>query len=211
MALTGEIRKIAEDGTQSTHALLPIGTFTPEPLAGIMGPLALDGDGTIYVSVVASDPANRGVWAVAPDGAIHLVAILPSNSVPNGIALEDDTLYVADSDLGVIWQVPVDGGAAHVWADDPLLKPIPGNLVPGPNGLQIFRGEVYVSNSDTGNILAIAFNGDGTAGAIRVHASGIPCDDFAFDILYLPAITQGLSVLESGTLPHQYLPVLKSP
>jgi sugar lactone lactonase YvrE len=182
MALTGEIRKIAADGSQSTYALLPIGSFTPLPLSGIMGALALDDEGTIYVSVVAADPANRGVWAVAPDGTIRLIANLPANAAPNGIARERNNLYIADSELGVVWRVPVSGGNAQIWADDPRLKQTPGDLFPGPNGLQIFRAEVYVSNSETGTILAIQLNDNDTAGAIRIHASGVQCDDFAFDV-----------------------------
>jgi len=85
MSLTGEIRKIAADGTQSTHAVLPNGvfSFTPlDPPNGGMTAMALDNDGTIYVNLVASDPANRGVWAVAPNGSIRMLAQLPANALP---------------------------------------------------------------------------------------------------------------------------------
>jgi sugar lactone lactonase YvrE len=185
MSLTGEIRKIAADGTQSTHAVLPNGVFSfnpPDPPNGGMTAMALDNDGTIYVNLVASDPANRGVWAVAPNGSIRMLAQLPANALPNGIALRHNVLYIADSVLGVVWKVPTSGGAATIWADDPLLKlgPIPG--IPGPNGLQIFHNEVYVANPSLALIVAIGINPDGTAGAIRVHATGLFCDDFAFDL-----------------------------
>ena len=184
MALTGEIRKIAADGTQSTHAVLPVGVFSfvpPNPPIGAITALALDNDGTIYVSVVASDPANRGVWAVASDGSIRMLAQLPANAIPNGIARRHDVLYVADSVLGVVWRIPTGGGAATIWVDNPLLKPaMPG--LPGANGLQIFHNEIYVANSTQALIVAIGINPDGTAGAIRIHATGVPCDDFAFDV-----------------------------
>jgi sugar lactone lactonase YvrE len=153
LSLTGEIRKIAPNGAQSTHAMLPNGVFSfepPNPPTGGMTGMALDNDGTIYVNLVASDPANRGVWAVAPDGSIRMLAQLPANAVPNGIARRHDVLYIADSVLGVVWKVPTSGGAATIWADHPLLKlgPIPG--IPGPNGLQIFHNEVYVANPGHG-------------------------------------------------------------
>jgi sugar lactone lactonase YvrE len=185
MALTGEIRKIAADGTQSTHAVLPNGVFSfipPDPPNGGMTAMALDEDGTIYVNLVASDPANRGVWAVAPNGSIRMLAQLPANALPNGIARRGDALYIADSVLGVVWKVPTSGGVATIWADDPLLKlgPIPG--IPGPNGLQIFHNEVYVANPSLALIVAIEINPHGAAGAIRVHATGLFCDDFAFDL-----------------------------
>src|SRR5262245_23941576 len=182
MALTGEIRKITPDGAQSPHAFLPVGVFSFPPFSGIMGGLALDNDGTIYVNHVASDLANKGVWAVAPNGSIRMLAQLPPDAVPNGIALRHDALYIADSELGVVWTVPTSGGAATIWSDDPLLKPGLGHIFPGPNGLQIFHNEVYVSNSDQARIVAIGINPDGTAGAIRVHAAGVACDDFAFDL-----------------------------
>src|SRR5262249_42946890 len=184
MARTGEIGKIAADGTQSTHAVLPNGVFSfipPNPPTGGMTAMALDDDGTIYVNLAASDPTNRGVWAVAPDGSIRMLAQLPANALPNGIARRHDVLYIADSVLGVVWTVPASGGAATIWLDDPLLKPaFPG--APGANGLQIFHGEIYVANSSQALIVAIGLNPDGAAGAIRVHATGVPCDDFAFDL-----------------------------
>jgi hypothetical protein len=76
--------------------------------------------------------------------------------------------------------------AAKVWADHPLLRPTPNAAFPGPNGLQVFLGELYVSNSEQGTILAIPIKLNGTAGPIRVHATlpeDLGCDDFAFDIL----------------------------
>src|SRR5262249_32326025 len=104
------------------------------------------------------------------------------NSIPNGIARRHDVLYVADTFLGVVWRVPTSGGAATIWSDDPRLKPaFPG--APGANGVQIFNNEIYVASSSQALILAIGLNPDGTGGAIRVPATGLPCDVFAFDVL----------------------------
>src|SRR5262249_54426863 len=87
---------------------------------------------------------------------------------------------VADSVLGVVWKVPTCGGPATIWLDDPLLKPaFPG--APGANGLQIFHNKVYVATTSQALIVAIDIDPDGSAGAVRVHATGVPCDDFAFD------------------------------
>lgn len=188
LALTGEIRKIAADGTQSTLARLPIGPpLTPcGGFFGILGALAQDDDGALYASVAACDPANRGVWKIDPDGDTELLGNLPATALPNGIVLRRGRLYVADSSLGVIWTLPANGGTPVVWKDDPRLKVPPGAPFPGPNGLQAFRGELYVSNSDQGTILAIRFKPDGSAGQLRVHATlpdDLGCDDFAFDVL----------------------------
>jgi sugar lactone lactonase YvrE len=190
LALTGEIRKIAADGTQSTLALLPIGpplTFCGPFFNAITG-IALDHHDNLYVSVVSCEPESRGVWRVSTeDGSSELLATLPLESIPNGIAWRRGFVYVADSSLPRIWRVPEDGGTAEVWVEDPLLAGvvIPGMPLPGANGLQIFRNEIYVSNSSRETILAIPFEPDGSAGEIRIHAvmpAGAGCDDFALDV-----------------------------
>jgi len=190
LALTGEIRKIAPSGAQTTYARLPIG-----PPLTLCGPffnavtgITLDTQGALYVSVVACDPANRGVWRILPDGMQERLATLPLESLPNGIVQHLGYVYVADSSLPRIWRVPAAGGPAQVWLEDPLLQqpqPIPGSLpLPGANGLQFFRQELFVANSGLGTIVAILFEPDGTAGPPRIHAH-LPApmggDDFAFD------------------------------
>lgn len=188
LALTGEIRRIAPDGTQSTLVQFPIG-----PPLTLCGPFfnAVTGitidprNDTIYASVVACDLASRGVWRVDPDGTAEILATLPLASIPNGIALRRGFLYVADSSQPRIWRVPAGGGAAEVWIEDPLLA---GDIVsglPGANGLKIFRHEVYVSNSTQETLVAIPIEPGGTAGAPRIHAvmpSGAGCDDFDLDV-----------------------------
>lgn len=187
MALTGEVRKIAPDGTQTALAFLPIRPdFQPCGNAfglPIMGAVALDHQGNLYASVNSCDPAQLGVWKVTPAGAASLVAGLPQGAAPNGIAYQDGWLYVADTLLGQVWRIHSDGtGAPEVWSNDSLLTPLFLPLIPGPNGLQLFRGEVYVAVSDRAHVVAIPIKEDGSAGAARVHATGVMLDDFAFDI-----------------------------
>lgn len=185
-ALTGEIRKIDADGVQSTVAVLPIGAPPLTPCGsfiGIMGALALDHQGNLYASLASCNAADRGIWKIAPDGSAALLAGLPPSALPNGIVYHAGQVYVADSELGLVWRAPADGsGPATVWADDPLLKPSAGHAFPGPNGLQLFHDELYVANSDQGTILAVDMLPDGNAGSVRIHAAGIGCDDFAFDV-----------------------------
>jgi sugar lactone lactonase YvrE len=186
--LTGEIRKIAPDGTQSTHALLPMGAPPLTPCFGfipIMGALAIDYQANLYIGVNSCDPSARGVYKVTPNGTASLIASLPGEALADGIALRDKQLYIADTGRMVVLRVSVDGGAVQIWKDDPLLKKDPSApaIYPGPNGVQFFEGEVYVSVSGGFRIVAIPVNYDGSAGAVRVHATGIGCDDFAFDVL----------------------------
>ena len=187
MALTGEIRKIAPDGTQSTFAQLPLGApLTPcGALVNIMGGLALDEHGNLYVAVGACDLTNRGIWKVSASGEMRILAHLPLAALPNGIALHHGRLYVADSALGRVWTLPAEGGEPTVWIQDDLLFAPPGSPFPGANGLKVYHGEVYVSNSGGGTIVAIPFLHNDVAGTPRIHAH-VPfpqgCDDFAFDV-----------------------------
>lgn len=185
LALTGEIRKISRHGVQSTFAQLPMGappgTFCGVFFAGLTG-LAIDGHDNLYVSLASCDPASRGVWKIAPNGHQMQLTTLPMSSLPNGIAYRDRRLYVADSALGVIWTLSAKHpGVAEVWADDPLLAPVDPQF-PGPNGVQFFEDELYVSNTGSAQILAFGMEHDGSAGDVRVHAEGAMCDDFAFDV-----------------------------
>ncbi len=187
MALTGEIRKIAPNGTQSSLAFLPIrpdvqpcGNSLGVP---IMGGIALDHQGNVYVSVNSCNLPDLGIWKVTRQGQASLLASLPANASPNGIAYHEGWLYVADTTLGLVWRIHSDGmSLPEVWTADPLLTPVPLPLTPGPNGLQVFRDEVYVSVSDRAHIVAFPILEDGAAGTGRVHASGVALDDFAFDV-----------------------------
>jgi sugar lactone lactonase YvrE len=180
MALSGEIVKIDASGQQSTHAFLPVGSpFDVTTFSGIMGAMVIDKFDDIYVNVSAVDPLDRGVWVVHPDGSTALVANLPTTAVPNGIAKRGRTVYVADSAAaGKVWAVPLDEGEPYVWAEHPLLDSNPLVPFPGPNGVQIFRQELYVSNSNTAQIVAFPFP---EGGEPRVVAD-VGCDDFAFDV-----------------------------
>lgn len=186
LSTTGEIRKIAPDLTQSSLAFLPIGApCGPAPTVALG--LAIDPQDRLFVAVTACDPANSGIWEVdTEDGSIELLANAPSFTVWNGIDVHKGFIYAADTFDGLVWRIPANGGTAEIWADDPLLKRPPGAFFPGPNGLQIYHGDVYVANSSTGTIVAISILPSGSAGTAFVHAT-LPfpqgCDEFTFDAL----------------------------
>ena len=186
LALTSEVRRIARDGSQQTLARLPQGgpPLTPcAPEVGfvpIIGNLDIDLFGNLYVGVHSCNPAETGLYRIAPSGAVTLLASLPPRALPNGVEYRQGKVYFTDSAFGRVWRVPAQGGAAEIWSDDQLLKAPPGPF-PAANGLQFFRGNFYVSNPGTGNILKISLEPNGTAGPARIHAQA-PCDDFAFDV-----------------------------
>jgi hypothetical protein len=185
MAFTGEIRKIAQDLTQSTLALMPIGAPCG-PVAVVALGLAIDRHDQLYVAVTACDPANSGIWKVDIDtGAIELLANAPSFVVWNGIDVHKGFIYAADTFGGLVWRIPTTGGSPEIWADDPLLQIPPGSPFPGPNGVQFFRGRIYVVNSSTGDIVSIPIRPNGSAGQPSVFGSVFPlgCDEITFDVL----------------------------
>ena len=186
MAFTGEIRKIAPDLTQSTLAMMPIGA----PCAGVFPPvaalgLALDRRDQLYVAVSACDPANNGIWKVdVDDGSIEILAVAPSQTVLNGLAVHRGYVYAADSFGAQVWRVRRTGGLMEIWAADPLLEIPDGVSFPGPNGIRAFRNKIFVAVSATGNIVRFPVRPSGAAGEPRVHATlpdGQGCDEFAFD------------------------------
>jgi sugar lactone lactonase YvrE len=187
LALTGEVRKIAPDGTQTTLAFLPVRADV-QPCGNafglpIMGGLALDHQGNIYVSVNSCNLPDLGVWKVTQTGQTSLLAHLPANAAPNGIAYHGGWLYVSDTLLGAVWRIHADGvGGPQIWTQDSLLAPVPLPLTPGPNGIQVFHDEVYVAVSDRAHVVAFPIQPDGSAGAGRVHVANIGLDDFAFDV-----------------------------
>ena len=187
MALTGEIRKIAPNGTQSTLAQLPLGVPMTQcgPLFAVMGALAIDDrEEALYVTLNPCEMENKGVWRIGLDGSKRLLAPFPANALINGITVVGNKLYVADSDLQVIWTVSKFGGTPKVWLDSPLLAANPDIFGPGGNGIQFFGGELYVCVSDQLKIVAVPLKLNGRAGTPRVHAE-LPygCDDFAFDLI----------------------------
>lgn len=184
LPIQGEIRKIAPNGEQTTVATLPLGPDIFGTGLGILGTIAFDQAGNLYVAQNSTDVTVKGIWRVASDGTTERLAALPQDSLPNGITVDkDDNIFVADSTLGIVWRIPSGGREAQVWLEDELLRARPSSGFPGANGVKFYQGDLYVSVTDTGNILRIPVQPDGTSGELVVYATGVPTDDFAFDIL----------------------------
>ena len=152
---------------------------------GTLGTIVIDADHRLFTTVFpAQDPSGPRAIAELVDGALLTRAELPADSLPNGITADlDGNLYVADSLGGRVFRRQPGASTAEVWAAGGLLAAdptIPG--FPGPNGLQVFGGQLYVSNPSQLALMRIPIAEDGSAGAIKPVASGVGIDGFAIDV-----------------------------
>lgn len=207
LALTGEIAKIDDQGNRSTLATLPLGNPADclGPFPGIMGALAIDIAGNLYIPVNSCDLSAKGVYRISQDGSYEMIAQLPPAALGNGIAYRLGQLYVSDSGSSKIYRTPAngDGSPIEVWTDEPLLAdPDPTDIIPGANGLQFYNGKMLISNASAFSVVAIdldfpldgsgdiqpdgAYNLFGPAGSNPVWetdpAQFPGLDDFAVDV-----------------------------
>ncbi|MFD8813541.1 hypothetical protein ACFV23_19115 [Streptomyces sp. NPDC059627] len=79
--------------------------------------------------------------------------------------------------LGTVWAIPMSGGRARVWSSAPELAST-GFL--GANGIKVYGGDVWVSNTDKGTLLRIPLR-HARPGPVQVRVDGLEgIDDFAF-------------------------------
>ncbi|MFI6846780.1 hypothetical protein OG535_33430 [Kitasatospora sp. NBC_00085] len=177
-----KIGRVDRAGNLTELAVLPAPAQPATPLVGaaVVTGIARAHDGTLYFAYATGTEDLTGIWRLCPGGTPERISALPVTSFPNGLALDERAglLYTADSALGVVYATPLEGGASTVWSDDALLKPNGGF---GANGLKVHHHAVWVGNTDTGNLLRIPIDGDGTAGPAETRATGlVGIDDFAF-------------------------------
>lgn len=183
-ALTGEILRVdPESGATSTVAVIPLGQCEPNPLPALMGALALDDSGNIYVNANTCAPEDNGVWKIDPvSGSAQLHVPLPKSILANGLAIKDDGLFIVDTYGDTLFRAPLAGGPASPFVTSPLLAPtgdtIDGVLIPGGNGVQRYEDGLVVANSSSGNLVFV--DDAGTASILATSAIG--CDDISVDV-----------------------------
>jgi hypothetical protein len=173
--LDGGIVRIDENGAVKPFAAVDVGA------GGFMMCLALGSDGVLYATVNSRKPDVLGIWRFDRSGRGVRIAALPEGATPNGIALDGrGNALAADSFGGVIWRVPLAGGAPEVWLRDSRLLPRPlVGRFPGANGLQRAGATVFVAVSDRSLLLGIPILDDVKAGEPRIVSSTLAGDDFA--------------------------------
>jgi sugar lactone lactonase YvrE len=129
--------------------------------------------------VLNVDPQTGNASALAPQFPGSGLNALTFDAAGNG--------YVSDSFAGVIWKIPSGGGSASAWKTDALLLGngtpfVPfGSLTPpfGANGVEFSNDgkTLFVANTAFHQIIQIAVNNDGTAGAASIFITGINAPD----------------------------------
>lgn len=157
-----------------TGDVTPYGSLpAPVPTMGFVSGLAAHGD-DLYGALVSFNPSVQpGVYRVTKGGAPQLFAKDAGMIFPNGIAFDDaDRMYITDSAAGAIFRVERDGVVSK-WLASPLLAGAKdacganGVGVPfdiGVNGIAIDGGEVFLTNTDHGQIVQVTIEKDGSAG-----------------------------------------------
>jgi hemoglobin len=157
----------------------------PAPPTG----LALLGD-SLLVSVGAPGHAGWRIQRVDLNGAIK-----ESFEVPGALFLNGSTPYrhgdllAVDSIHGQVLVIDPRQRSSHVWlAHESLTKTSDNPMMPGVNGIKVFRDHVYLTSTERALVLRVAVNADSTAGDVDVLAQQCLADDLALDVegnLYL--------------------------
>jgi hypothetical protein len=143
----------------------------PGELAGI----AFGTDGTLVGA------GQKSFYQFAPDGTSSLVTGIAGAGYLNGVTpFRPDTFLVADDGAATIWKIDLSTGSATEWLVHDLLAAPPNGLPIGSNGIKLFGGAAYISNTGAETIVRVPILADGSAGAPEVYASSIAADDFAF-------------------------------
>lgn len=192
-------------GTAVEFASLPASDPGAEGLLG----LTVDPAGNIYAAFASFD-ANHGVWRVSRDGtSIERVPGSEAIGFPNALTFDPrGNLYVTDSFRGAIWRSH-RGGPFSIWAEDPLLAPLPDDPVgfplPGANGIAFYPPDtLYVANTELGLIASVQIDPDGTAGSVDAVTTpfAVPTvDGIAMDVRgQIHAVLPGFSLFGGSPL-----------
>lgn len=150
-------------------------------IAGKVAGLVFLPDGRLLLS--AWDEQNVAtVFSISPDGESNVLVSMPDAIFLNGMTLLDgDRVLIADSYRGAIWRLNVPEQTVHIWLEHPhLARSSSDNEFPAVNGLKIFDGVLYASNTEKMQLVKISLLGD-QPGEPEVFVAPVNLDDFAFD------------------------------
>jgi hypothetical protein len=167
------------------HAATRVVTLPDGLVSGVaIDPIRPD---RLAVGLISTDAGTCGIWTV-PVGAFTGAAqperrvALPVGAFPNGLTFAPDgTLYVADSARGAVLTVAPGASTATTWLASDLFTPtgeaFRGTPLPGVNGVKLYRGQMYATNTARRLLIRVPISARG-AGTPVVVRSGLAVDDF---------------------------------
>ena len=119
------------------------------------------------------------------DGGVRSTTAVSEARFLNGmIPFEAGRFLIADSLAGVVWAYEQGNSEVTPWLSHEALKPVTGpngEFALGANGIKIFRGHLYFSNSSTTTLYRIRLEGADPAGEVETVAKLNGIDDFAIE------------------------------
>ncbi|WP_433444911.1 SMP-30/gluconolactonase/LRE family protein [Nonomuraea sp. CA-141351] len=156
----------------------------PEQADAIVVGLASDAEDRLYAAVRSTTETVSGIWRREAPHHWTRFAAAESRAGLNGITFtEDGIVFAADSVNGEILCCSPGDDTLRLWlADESLAPTSPDDPVSstGVNGLKIWDGALWATNTAQGTVLRIGID-QGRAGEVTQVHTGIPADDFAFD------------------------------
>ncbi|MCJ1419249.1 hypothetical protein MMC32_005602 [Xylographa parallela] len=156
--------------------------------------------GNFTISDLEGTPGTYSIWevdmntfsggengTVITSAAVRKITDIPGARTANGlIALNqhEGILLVADSKLGAIWSVNVKTKLCEILIQDSLMNASSDPSSLGVNGIKVFNGFLYFTNTQAGTFSRVPINANGIAiGAAEVVQTGlITADDFILDM-----------------------------
>lgn len=150
---------------------------------GNVAGVVVDRLGNLLVAA-AIDSKMSAILQIDPTGVVETLVTLPDAIFLNGMTpLQGDRYLVADSYRGAIWEVDAIAKSARIWLQNNLLtRSDPNNPFPAVNGIKIYNGAVFASNTQRQMLIRIPLEENRTPGVPEVFLTNINLDDFAFDI-----------------------------
>ena len=171
---TGEVVKFAPGSTTPTTLIA-----ASMPAAGVNGILVDDDNNVLYTctnTFTSQTTVNAIVRSYDLSGIAGSTWPLPNQggSVCEELAFDaNHNLYAADAWGGAVYVKKPSASAFTPWTTEDLLKPTSPATIPfGARGVLIQGSDMYVTNFNTGALVHIAIEADGSAGpATAVNVS----------------------------------------
>lgn len=168
----GKVFRVTPTGAKTEFAQIP----------GKVAGIAFDGKGNLIISGVTNEK-KAAIFRVDKTGRVETLATIDEAIFLNGVThLSGDKFLIADSYKGAIWEFDAKTRSSAIWlANESLARKDANNPTPAVNGLKIFGGNLYTTNTQNQQIFRIPILAGGKAGKPELFVEKINGDDFAFD------------------------------